>query len=241
MTGYIFLLLAGVAAGTLSGVVGTGGSIVLMPILVYQFGPQQAVPIMAIAAVLGNIGKAVAWWREVDWRAFWAYAVLGVPGAALGARTLLVLPPAVVEVVLGGFFLLMIPGRRWMQARDIRIRYWHLAIIGGLIGYLSGIVLSTGPLSIPAFLAIGLAKGALISTEAAASLALMIAKVATFQQAGALPWPMILQGLIVGGSMMVGAYLGKQVMARISLKVFENVMDVMLFCSGMALLWTAVK
>ncbi|MEQ8806665.1 MAG: sulfite exporter TauE/SafE family protein [Rhodospirillales bacterium] len=134
MTGYIFLLLAGVAAGTLSGVVGTGGSIVLMPILVYQFGPQQAVPIMAIAAVLGNIGKAVAWWREVDWRAFWAYAVLGVPGAALGARTLLVLPPSVVETVLGGFFLLMIPGRRWMRARDFRIRYWQLAIIGGLIG-----------------------------------------------------------------------------------------------------------
>ena len=233
MTGYIFLLLAGVAAGTLSGVVGTGGSIVLMPILVYQFGPQQAVPIMAIAAVLGNIGKAVAWWREVDWRAFWAYAVLGVPGAALGARTLLVLPPAVVETMLGGFFLLMIPGRRWMQARDIRIRYWQMAVIGGLIGYLSGIVLSTGPLSIPAFLAIGLTKGALISTEAA--------KVVTFQQEGALPGPMILQGLIVGGSMMVGAYFGKQVMARISLKVFENVMDVMLFCSGMALLWTAVK
>ena len=138
MTGYIFLLLAGVAAGTLSGVVGTGGSIVLMPILVYQFGPQQAVPIMAIAAVLGNIGKAVAWWREVDWRAFWAYAVLGVPGAALGARTLLVLPPSVVETVLGGFFLLMIPGRRWMRARDFRIRYWQRLLKNPVVDRLAG-------------------------------------------------------------------------------------------------------
>tara|TARA_B100000965_G_scaffold190380_1_gene158919 strand:- start:819 stop:1544 length:726 start_codon:yes stop_codon:yes gene_type:complete len=241
VTGYIFVLVAGLAAGTLSGVVGTGGSIILMPILVYQFGPQQAVPIMAIAAVLGNVGKAVAWWREVDWRAFWAYSILGVPAAALGARTLLVLPPHVVEVVLGGFFLLMIPGRRWMQARDFKIRYWQLAIIGGVIGYLSGIVLSTGPLSIPAFLAIGLTKGALISTEAAASLALMVSKVATFQQLGALPGPLAIQGAIIGASMMAGAYLGKKVMARMSLSVFEHVMDVMLFCSGVALLWTAIK
>ena len=76
---YAFVLLVGLAAGALSGIIGTGSSIMLLPILVYQFGPKQAVPIMAVAAVMSNIAKVMAWWREVDWRAFAAYTIPGVP------------------------------------------------------------------------------------------------------------------------------------------------------------------
>ncbi len=71
---------------------------------------------MAISALMSNVGKAVAWWREVDWRACLAFAFPGVPAAALGARTLLALPPHLVELFLGVFFLLMIPTRHWLGA-----------------------------------------------------------------------------------------------------------------------------
>jgi len=54
--------------------------------------PEEAVPIMAVAAVMGNFSRNPAWWREVDWRATLAYSITGVPAAALGAKTLLVLP-----------------------------------------------------------------------------------------------------------------------------------------------------
>ena len=98
-------------------------------------------------------------------------------------------------------------------------------------------MLSTGPLSIPAFAAVGLGKGALLSTEAVASLALMISKVATFQQLGALPWPQIVQGLIVGASMMAGTFMGKYVVDRMSLKAFEFLLDAMLVIAGVTMLW----
>jgi hypothetical protein len=76
---YAFVLVVGLAEGALSGVVGTGSTIVLLPVLVFQFGPKQAVPIMAIAALLANVAKVMAWWREIDWRAFAAYSIPGVP------------------------------------------------------------------------------------------------------------------------------------------------------------------
>src|SRR5439155_3020502 len=47
--GFLFVLAVGLVAGTISGIVGTGSSIMLMPVLVYQYGPKQAVPIMAVA------------------------------------------------------------------------------------------------------------------------------------------------------------------------------------------------
>lgn len=236
---YTFVLLVGLAAGALSGIIGTGSSIMLLPILVYQFGPKQAVPIMAVAAAMSNIAKVMAWWREVDWRAFAAYSIPGVPAAALGARTLVVLPSRVVDLALGMFFLIMIPMRRWLNTHKFHIRLWQLALAGTAIGYVTGIVLSTGPLSVPAFTSYGLIKGAFLSTEAASSLALMLSKVLTFQQIGALPPAALLQGLIVGGSVMVGTFIGKGIVQRMSINTFQHILDALLLVSGVSLLWAA--
>jgi len=232
-------LIAGLAAGALSGIIGTGASIILLPILVFQYGPKQAVPIMAIAALMSNLAKVMSWWREVDWRAFAAYSIPGVPAAALGARTLLVLPSHVIDIALGAFFLAMIPARHWLRKHDFKISLWQLGVAGALIGFVTGVVLSTGPLSVPAFSAYGLVKGAFLSTEAVSSLALMVSKVATFQQLGALPLPMILQGLIIGASVMAGAFFGKAIVQRMSLRTFQYVLDAVLLCSGLSLLWAA--
>jgi hypothetical protein len=79
---FLFVLAVGLVAGTISGIVGTGSSIMLMPVLVHQFGPKQAVPIMAVAAVMANLSRILAWWREVDWRACAAYSLPGIPAAA---------------------------------------------------------------------------------------------------------------------------------------------------------------
>ena len=169
---FLFVLVVGLAAGTISGIVGTGSSIMLMPVLVYQYGPQQAVPIMAVAAVMANFSRILAWWREVDWRACAAYSVTGIPAAALGARTLLVLPPHAVDVSIGLFLIAMVPVRHWLARYQLNVSLWHLAIGGAVIGYITGIVVSTGPLSVPLFLFFGLTKGAFLATEAASSLGL---------------------------------------------------------------------
>ncbi len=240
MTAYFFVLLVGLAAGALTGIVGTGSSIMLLPVLVLQFGPKQAVPVMAIAGLMANIAKTAAWWREIDWRASAAYAVTGIPAAALGAQTLLVLPSRWVEGALGAFFLGMILARRWLRARSIRIALWQLALAGAVIGFLTGIVLSTGPLSVPAFTAYGLTKGAFLATEAVSSLALFASKVATFRSLGALPASAIVQGLIVGSSVMAGSFAGKHIVQRMSASLFQHVLDGLLLCSGLSMLWAAV-
>lgn len=240
MLTYAFVLVVGLVSGAVSGIVGAGSSIMLLPVLVFQFGPRQAVPIMAIAALMSNVAKVMAWWREVDWRAFAAFAIPGVPAAALGARTLLILPARVVDIALGGFFLAMIPLRRWLRARDFHVGLRGLALAGAGIGFITGVVLSTGPLSVPVFLAFGLSKGAFLSTEAAGSLALMISKVATFRELGALPLPSIVQGLVIGASVMIGSFVGKAIVQRVSTHAFHHLLDALLLCSGLSLLWAAV-
>jgi hypothetical protein len=84
------------------------------------------------------------------------------------------------------FLIAMVPVRQWLARHIAKLSLWHLAVAGGVIGYLTGIVVSTGPLSVPLFLFYSLARGALLATEAAASLGPYLGKSVIFQRFGAL-------------------------------------------------------
>jgi uncharacterized protein len=236
---FIFVLAVGLVAGTISGIVGTGSSIMLLPVLVYQFGPKEAVPIMAVAAIMANLSRILAWWREVDWRATAAYSVTGIPAAALGARTPLTLPSHAVDITMGVFFISMVPLRHWLARRRFTINLWHLAIGGAIIGYITGIVVSSGPLSVPLFLFYGLTKGAFLATEAASSLGLYLSKSVTFQQFGALTSDVLLKGVIAGSSLMAGAFIAKRYVLKLDANVFRLVMDGIMLLAGGSMLWNA--
>src|SRR4029077_16552099 len=135
LMGFLFVLIVGLLAGTISGIVGTGSSIMLMPVLIYQYGPKQAVPIMAVAAVMSNLSRILAWYRDVDWRACAAYSVPAIPAAALGAPTLLVLPSHIVDISIGLFLIAMVPVRHWLAKHNFKLSLWHLAVGGAAIGY----------------------------------------------------------------------------------------------------------
>ena len=236
---FLFVLAVGLVAGTLSGIVGFGSSIMLMPVLVIAFGPLQAVPIMAIAAIMANLSRVMVWWRDVDWRACAAYSATGAPFAALGAATLLALPVRFIEAALGVFFIAMIGVRRWMAAHKLKLGIGQLALIGVPVGYLTGIVVSTGPLTAPIFLATGLVKGAFLSTEAAASLAVYLAKAVVFRSFGALPLEIFAKGLIVGSTLMAGAFIAKRFVLKMEPERFRLLMDGLMLLSGATLLWAA--
>jgi uncharacterized protein len=217
---YALIALMAVVAGTVGGVIGFGSSIILMPILVWVFGPKQAVPIMAVSALFANGSRVFIWWRELSWPPIFYYCLAGVPAAAFGARTFVELSPRLVEAVLGVVLILMIPARRWLAARQWTLKAWHLIFPGLAIGYLSGLMVSTGPINTPFFLAHGLAKGAFIGTEALALL----------------PVEAIIKGVLVGSALTVGAFLSKRIVERIKVEQFKLLMDGVLLFAGLSML-----
>ncbi len=240
MLTYAFVLAVGLVAGTISGIVGTGSSIMLLPVLVASFGPKQAVPIMAVAAVMANASRIMAYWREVDWRACAAYSATGIPAAGLGARTLIELPSHAVDITMGLFFIAMVPTRHWLARHDLKANLWHLAIGGALIGYITGIVVSSGPLSVPLFLFYGLSKGAFLATEAASSLGLYVTKSIVFERFGALNLDVFIKGLIAGSSLMVGSFVAKRFVTRLDATTFRYVMDGIMVVAGVSMVWSAI-
>ena len=238
---FALLLLLGLIAGTVGGVVGFGTSIMLMPALVIVFGPREAVPIMAVASIMANASRVAVWWRDVNWPAVAAYSIPAVPAAALGAATLLTLPVGVVEAVLGVFFIAMIPARRWMAARQWTLGLPHLAMVGAVIGFITGIVVSTGPINAPFFLAYGLVKGAYLSTEALGSLAVYIAKAITFRSLDALPWDAVVKGLIIGSTITVGSFMAKRFVLKLEPDKFRLLIEGLLLVAGLTMLWASIR
>src|SRR5438309_1770735 len=111
--------------------------------------------------------------------------------------------------------------------------------VGGIVGFITGIVATTGPLTVPVFLAYGLVKGAFLATEAAASLAIYISKSITFRTLGALPFDSLARGLIIGSSLMAGTFLAKRLVVKLPAARFRVLMDGLLLVSGAAMLWAA--
>jgi hypothetical protein len=75
-----------------------------------------------------------------------AYALPGVPAAALGAYTLVHMPGGWPEMLLGLFIMALVPLRRLVMKGIVSINLVKMAVVGVLIGFLTGLFLSTGPL-----------------------------------------------------------------------------------------------
>ena len=134
----------------------------------------------------------------------------------------------------------MIPARRWLLARGLRIKAWHLPLVGAGIGFLSGMVASTGPINTPFFLAYGLVKGAYLATEALGSMAIGITKAIVFQRFDALPLETVGRGLFIGATLMVGSRLAKGFVLRLDAEQFRAADGLLLAGAGLVLLTGAL-
>lgn len=237
---FIAVILLAVFSGVISGVVGTGSSILLIPALTYVFGAKEAVPIMALASVMGNLSRIYLWRHSIRFKPLFYYLLPGIPAVVLGANTLWIMPEKWLNIGMGMFFILMIPVIHLLRKHQIKMKTYQVIIAGAVIGYLTGIVFSTGPLTIPIFSAYGLTLGPLLATEAAASFVIYLTKALTFSQLGAVNSFILICGVLVGCGLTVGNYLGKKLVLKLTPKLFQWLLDAMLIFAGGSLLFNGI-
>ena len=157
----LLAILIGVSLGTL----GSGGSIITMPVLVYVAGiPAHAAVGMSLV-IVGATAAAGSWLQSrkvgLDARAAIIFSVTGAAGAYGGAQ----LTPLVSGAALMAIFavLMLLAGWRMLAARPDQpaprtCRVWRCAVVGLALGVLTGFLgIGGGFLIVPALvLAAGL-------------------------------------------------------------------------------------
>ena len=78
-------------------------------------------------------------------------------------------------------------------------------------------------------------------TEAASAVGMYLAKVVTFRAFGVLTPEVLAQGLIVGSTLMAGSFVGRFVVLRLSAAAYRWLIDALILCSGVSLLWVALR
>jgi uncharacterized membrane protein YfcA len=226
----------GLGAGVLGGVIGFGTTIILMPALVYFYGPIQAIPVIALVATVANLSRIFLWWSVINWKVCFVYSITAIPAVILGVNTLVTLNDRLVEITLGLFLILLIPIRRWMRKQNFYLKLWQMSLVGAGIGYLTGIVATTGAINTPFFLAFGLSKGAFLGTEAASTLSILFTKGITFHQLGFLNTTAIIQGLLIGSCVLLGSVFSKKIVLALPEKKFLLLMELVMLISGSSIL-----
>lgn len=226
----------GIGAGVLGGVIGFGTTIILMPALVYFYGPIQAIPVIALVATIANLSRIFLWWNVIQWRVCFVYGSAAIPFTVLGVNTLVHFDERLIEIILGFFLILLIPIRRWMRKKNFYLRLWQMGLVGAAIGYLTGIVATTGAINTPFFLAFGLTKGAFLGTEAASTLSILFTKGITFHLLGFLNLLAIIQGLLIGACVLIGSVFSKKIVLALPEEKFLLLMELVMMMSGISIL-----
>jgi hypothetical protein len=233
----LLLILASFIAATLSGAAGMGGALVLLPVLNLTVGAKAAVPILTVAQLIGNLSRAYFGRDEINWRSVLLFSVTAVPASLAGSVLFANMAPATIKTAAAAALIGVILLRRTGFVK-LEIGEKGLAVGGVITGLVSGAIGSAGPLGAASFLGLGLPAGAYVASEALGATAIHIAKTVAYQRYQLIGVPELTTGLMMGGGMICGSWVGRQLIKRLSQQAFVRIVEALLFVSALHMLFS---
>lgn len=156
--------LGALSIGVSLGLLGSGGSILTVPVLVYLFGQDEKLAIAGSLAIVGSIALAgsLPYLKKglVDWRTVVIFGVPGMAGTYIGAW-LATWVPGLVQLALFALVMLL---ASWQMLKPVVLddtpreprEIWKIGVDGLVVGVLTGLVgVGGGFLIVPALVILG--------------------------------------------------------------------------------------
>lgn len=228
---YSVLILTSFIAAFISGAVGFGGALLLLPIVTACVGAEVAVPVLTIAQLIGNLSRMAFGIKQIEWKSVGLFCVTALPLAALGAFGFSVLPKDIVTRCIGGVLIILV---LFKTIKKIEFKNGKKAMLvgGAVTGLLSGLAGSGGPIGAAAFLTLGLPPVAYIASEAATATAMHILKTAIYNKMVGLDTAALLTGFAMGVAMVVGTFTANRIIKKMEKAKFQKYVAVLLCTVG---------
>ena len=246
-----FLVWPGaIAIGLSLGLLGSGGSILTVPVLVYLVGQDEKTAIAGSLAIVGLIALvgSLSYVRErlIDWRSVWLFGVPGMAGTYIGAASSVyvsgIVQLSVFALVMMVAAYFMLRPRQYTPSGESR-EAWRIGTDGVLVGALTGFVgVGGGFLIVPALVILG---GLSMHRAVATSLVIIALKSAV----GFIKYQAVLtaSGIdldygvigIVAALGIAGSLAGAQVAQRMSKEALQSGFGAFLLAMGTYILATS--
>ena len=232
--------IAAFATAAFHSVAGFAGALLLSVCLAPLIGVKAVVPVVSLAMVISHCNRIVLFRKSINWKAYRAIMITGLPCIILGAVIYLYLPVQAIAIVMGCFLLLSIPLRRIFKKRNYNVGYRGLSVVGSVYGVIAGTVFGAGMILGPFLLGAGIAGQGLIGIVAALGLTLNITKSIVFGAGDLLNRELISLGIVVGLCTIPGGILGKWIVKRSRVEVHTLIVEALMFAGGCYFIYQSI-
>jgi uncharacterized protein len=239
---YALLFFGALAGGFVSGLAGFGTALMALGIWLYVLPPTLAVPLVLVCSVIAQVSTLPSIWKTIDFRLIWPFIICGLAGVPIGIFLIARADPTVFKLTIG-IFLLVFPTALFLQRKPMSISFggkWADGAVGFAGGILGGLAGLSGPL--PILWASVRGWGKEQRRGVFQTFNFTILAVALCVQIGSgLVKPEIVRLVICAfPGTLLGAWLGARVYHALSDRNFSDVVLVLLFLSGVGLVWSGI-
>lgn len=220
----IFLTLAifGIFAGLLTGAVGFGGGLVLLPAITYFYGIEIAVPVATIAQLMGSVTRAFVGRKKIEWKAAGEFLITAVPFTIIGSICFAKAPKVALTIILG-VFLILFALLKITGVLHLKRSHKAMLIGGAVAGLTNGMISIYGPVSSAVFLTLNLPPIPYMASESVAASVMHIIKLIVYGRMDLLGGNIIPLGLLCGASMMLGNVEAMYLVRNVNTEKYQRI------------------
>lgn len=234
------ITLTALGAQVVGGLAGYGTGLIMPLVLVPLLGAEAIVPVIGLSAILTNITRVAVFRESVDVRKALLVSAFALPTTLVAAYFYTLLSSRGAAIVIGTVLIAIVPVRRVLAARQLRLGRIGGAVAGVIYGCLTGGTVGVGVILLSIFLSMGLTGLQVIATDALTSTILGAAKTGVFLWAGVLPAKLWLVALLIGAMATPGAMVAKWLATRFTARLHDILLEGTIVVGGTWLLWRSL-
>ena len=239
---YGLILLGALAGGFVSGLAGFGTALMALGIWLYVLPPSLAVPLVLICSVVAQSSTLPSMWRSFDFTLVWPFIIGGLIGVPVGTVLIHHADPTTFKLGFG-VFLLVFPAILFFTRTPMKIRFGGkiadagIGFAGGVLGSLAGL---SGPLPILWASVRGWGKQQRRGVFQIFNFTILATALLVQVASGLVKPELIWLVACAFPGTLIGAWLGARLYHALSDRNFSDIVLLLLFLSGVALVWNGL-
>jgi len=191
--------------------------------------------VTSILHVFSNAFKVFLFRKTIDWKIVLWLGVSSIIFSVVGARVIAFINFEYVKMFLGAFLILLSSFFYFDQFFKLSASLKNSVTAGGIAGFMAGFIGTGGAIRGLALTAFNLEKNFYVGTSATIDFGVDAGRAFVYWTNNYFSLELVPYLPATAGAALLGTYLGKKILGKISQETFRKIVLVLIFSTGVAL------
>ena len=221
---FIVTLFAFVVATTL----GIGSLLILLPFLMLKFPPGQAIALGGVVVLANDLVRVLLFRQSIQFKPALKAALTALPVALFASFLPSIIPLKLIQlfILLAVLYPLI---SQYVFKYETSIGERGLYLWGIVIGFIAGLVGTSGPPTAIMYRGYGLVLKKFVATVAFFEAGLQLIRLSVYASTGLLPTSLLPFACLIVSAAVLAVWIGRLLLDRLDPQIFRYALDVLLF------------